>query len=196
MPTVVVTPLSIKGIGKVKPIKVLHKTPKYSIPLSKLGDNWSVSNELINELDSLTCAMYGKGRMTSVNTVRQTKINDICSGDGVMPSKNVDMGTLPPCRKSLTQHIRRVNYQVGIWKRAHISNPEVPDPVGHGWVMVDGKLEPLWYDGRMLPQQLVDAADASHDDNYESDDDSDMEDIFLAPAPQANNGDELDSDDE
>ena len=37
------------------------------------------------------------------------------------------------------------NFQVGIWKRAHIAQPDVPNPSqGHGWTMVDGSLEPLW----------------------------------------------------
>ena len=50
------------------------------------------------------------------------------------------MGNLPPCRKSLVQHIKRVNYQVGIWKRLIVPKPQVPTPDGHGWTKANGIL--------------------------------------------------------
>ena len=69
-----------------------------------------------------------------------------------------DMGALPPCSEYLLQHIKRVNYQLSICKRSHIQHPQVPDPEGHGWVHVNNRLEPLWYDCQMLPQDLADVA--------------------------------------
>ena len=51
-----------------------------------------------------------------------------CSPDGRLdPSKKIDMGTLTPCQKCLYQHIRRANYQIGIWKQAHIAEPGIPN---------------------------------------------------------------------
>lgn len=73
------------------------------------------------------------------------------------------------------QHVHRVNYQVGIWKRALQPNPDIPHPVGHGWSLVNGKLEPLWYVGSALPQQLIDAADRLQNADTESDDESGSE---------------------
>lgn len=68
-----------------------------------------------------------------------------------------------------------MNYQVGIWKKAHIANPDIPDAGdGHGWALVNQKLEPLWYEGCVLPQQLTDIAESvntSDDGDDESDDD-------------------------
>ena len=41
--------------------------------------------------------------------------------DGAMSlSKNVDLCSLPPCPKASIQHIHRVNYQMGNWRRADI----------------------------------------------------------------------------
>ena len=58
---------------------------------------------------------------------------------------------------ALEQHIRRVNYQVGIWRRAHLNNPFIPKPIeGHRCHLVDGNLEPLWVDGPILPLKLPD----------------------------------------
>ena len=34
--------------------------------------------------------------------------------------------------------------------------------MGHGWTLVDGILEPLWYEGDILPQQLTDIANPRH----------------------------------
>ena len=73
------------------------------------------------------------------------------------PANNIDIGTLPPCRKSLRQHIKRANYQTCIWKRAHVPDSEIPPPTeGHGWVLIDSKMEPLWTEEDILPQQLAD----------------------------------------
>ena len=49
--------------------------------------------------------------------------------------------------------------------KAHLSNPHVPSVEGHGWTRVDGSLEPLWYEGNMLPQLLVDECDSDDDDD-------------------------------
>jgi len=71
----------------------------------------------------------------------------------IVPSGNVDTDNLPPCRRSLSRHIRRANHQVGIWKRAHIPEPTIPKASqGHGWEEIeDGCIDPLWFDGDVLP---------------------------------------------
>ena len=61
------------------------------------------------------------------------------------------------CQGSLEQHIKRVNYQVAIWKLVLTPKPTVPSPVeGHGWTTGQQGIEPLWVDGNVLPQALVD----------------------------------------
>ena len=87
--------------------------------------------------------------------------------------RNTDMGTLPPCRKCLIQHLRRVNYQVSIWKSSHIAEPVIPvASEGHGWTRVNGGVEPLWIED-VLPRRLVDivqdTVDADSDEENESD---------------------------
>jgi hypothetical protein len=161
------TTSAFKGLGKVKPLKTLLKMPKFVPVLAKLGETWDVSNELIEDLEAFTCAIYGRARASNVNELRFSKINELCAKDEcITPSNNLDMGSLPPCRKSLEQHIRRANCQVGFWKRAHIAVFHTPDPTaGHGWTMLDGHLEPLWYDGELLPQQLADIAEGIIDNS-------------------------------
>ena len=92
----------------------------------------------------------------------------------------MDLASVPPCRKSLVQHIRRVNYQVGIWKHAHVPNPNIPLPTENiGWTLVDAKLEPPWFDGDALPKILVGIWQRSEtDDDNDGDDDDDDDENF------------------
>ena len=75
---------------------------------AKLGDNWNVSKDLIDDLEEFTCSMYGGDNSVSgkVNDLRLNHINKLCTKQGKSIPGNVDMSSLPPCRKGLTQHIR------------------------------------------------------------------------------------------
>jgi len=59
---------------------------------------------------------------------------------------------------------------VGIWKRAHVPRPSIPKAIP-GWEEENGNLDPLWYEGDMLPRELADIAQVISDDD-ESDDES------------------------
>ena len=74
---------------------------------------------------------------------------------------NIDFSQFPLCGKTLSQHIRRVNYQTGIWKLAHI-----PQPYIHGWTENNEKLVPVWCQGPIIPIDI-----AREDDTFESGDD-------------------------
>ena len=136
--------------------------------LIKLGDSWDISDDTVKKLKSLTCTLYGRtARVAKVDDLRLLHINEMCAKENAqIPFRNVDIASLPPCKKSLTQHIHKVSDQVGIWKRAHIAKPEMPNAYhGHGWKMLDGIMQPLWYEGAMLPQRRADIAldFAAHD---------------------------------
>ena len=67
-------------------------------------------------------------------------------------------------------HIRRVNYQTGIWKLAHISQPYIHLAInGHGWTENNEKLVPVWCQGPIIPIDMIDIA--KENDTLESDDD-------------------------
>ena len=79
-------------------------------------------------------------------------------------NRKVDLSKLPPCRSSLIAHIQRVNYRLAQWKRAHIADPQIPDPTdGHGWTKEGEFLEPVWSTGPILPSSLQDLVAASTD---------------------------------
>ena len=77
-----------------------------------------MTEEIINGLEAFTCNIYRKSRSQSVDEVRSTHIKEKCNwkGGAINVNKNVDLCSLPQYRKALTQHIRRANYQMAIWR--------------------------------------------------------------------------------
>ena len=61
---------AFKGIGKVKPIKLLQKHPRFQNVLAKLGEEWDVSDDVIAGLEAFTCVIYGRSRVTSVDELQ------------------------------------------------------------------------------------------------------------------------------
>ncbi|KAG0711573.1 hypothetical protein GWK47_020348 [Chionoecetes opilio] len=127
--------------------------------------------------------------------MRHLRINELCAKENrLLPSGNVDMASLPTCKRSLTQHIRRVNHQVGIWKRAHVPRPRIPKASqGHGWEEENGHMDPVWYEGDLLPRQLADIAQVAPDDADSGDDSSDSTCDEMEPAWESD-GDDSDDD--
>ncbi|KAK3581893.1 hypothetical protein CHS0354_024206 [Potamilus streckersoni] len=84
--------------------------------LASFGDSWEVPDESFDELEAVICGMYGRPRFS------KSRLYVIMDKSGVderlKPSCSVD-NILPPCRTSLEQHMKRVNYQVDIRKIAH-----------------------------------------------------------------------------
>jgi len=59
------------------------------------------------------------------------------------PKKNADLTTVPPPRVCLQEHVKRVIYQVAIWKHSYIHNPVISPPTDDSeWVMVEQNTEP------------------------------------------------------
>ena len=114
-----------------------------------------------------------------MNDLRVTRINKLCIKTGKTIPRNVDMASLPPCRRTLEQHVRRANYQVAVWKAAGEAKPAIPSPdQDHGWIMAEEGLQPMWYEGDSLPENLQDVSEdqESHEESDDSDTESDSED--------------------
>ena len=77
----------------------------------------------------------------------------------------VDLYKLPPCYNSYITHIWRVNFQVRRLKLSQVMIPEIPNPEdGHGWIRLEGRLEPHWTDGPILPDKVIDLLSNREDD--------------------------------
>ena len=135
---------AFKGIGKIKPMKIIEKKTELANSLSKLGDSWEVDDETLKALETLTCCFYGSFRTTSLSSLRLFLLSKRCDSEGKLdPKRSVDLSSLPPCFLTLEQHIKRCNLQIGIWKRAIENFPEIPNASGHGLVLNKGAIEPI-----------------------------------------------------
>lgn len=187
------TTSAFKGIGKVKPLKILQKKTKYQEVFSRLGESWIAMDDLFLSLEEFTCVMYSmKTKTREVDRLRHQMLEMKC-GQSLNSKKNVDLSSLPPPRVCLYEHVRRVNYQVGIWKRAHCPKPEIPHPAAdHGWTMNDRKLEPCWFKGPAIPTSMADVLDTT-DKNEMADADA-SDDDFDEDDEDATDSDDSDSD--
>ena len=126
----------LKGIGKVKPIKVLQKNAKFNALLARLGDNWEILDDMLWDAEELTCVLFGKPQFKSVNELRFHLLKAKSGSEDKITNKtNIEITNMPPCNDSLREHVRRVTYWVVIWKRVHVTKPDGPNPsTVHGWV--------------------------------------------------------------
>ncbi|KAK3700755.1 hypothetical protein QZH41_010937 [Actinostola sp. cb2023] len=170
---------AFKGKGKIGPLKKLQNHPKYHVAFRKLGDEWSVEDETIDEIEEFTCLMYGYAREKSLNTVRSIMLKKMVGEDEQMTTKSkVDLSRLPPCRDNLVPHIGRVNYRLANYKcadKAIFWRPNPYDP-GQGWQKTEeGLLEPVWSCGPILPLSLIDLLEKTAEDVDEEGDEQDVD---------------------
>ena len=98
-----------------------EKNEKYQTALKMLGQNRECSEVLLRDIETVVCAMYGYPKYCDINNLRYELFVKRFELKGqVLNSYNgIDMNLLPQCRSSLEMHIKRVNYQVYVWLRAH-----------------------------------------------------------------------------
>ena len=73
----------------------------------------------------------------------------------------IDSNQLPPCTDCLRMHSLRANYQAAVWRRSLQSCPQVPSPVGYGWVHEESKLSIKWMRGEPAPAALLESLSCS-----------------------------------
>ena len=81
---------------------------------------------------------------------------------------------MPPCQAVLLNKIRRTNFVVHLWKRAHLANPCILIPDEHGWTLEGSVYNMNWYNGEQLPQSVADILFLT-DDSVEEDDEDDID---------------------
>ncbi|CAJ1061367.1 hypothetical protein XNOV1_A031607 [Xyrichtys novacula] len=149
---------TFKGKGKVRPMKLLNKQSKFIEIFAAVGNSWELDGFVLSGIEEFTCHLYSFGpRVKRVDEAREIRVQKMC-GLELRPGLSIDLSTFPPCKRVLIQHIKRVNFQVCIWKRAHENNPAIPSPLDNGFHlnMENGKLEPLWFEGDVIPKALID----------------------------------------
>ena len=108
---------------------------------------------------SFFCQLYGF-RTSNIVEVRYKAFMRMCSGTGrelLARIKKINSSSLPPCTKTLSNHIKRAHYVARMWRRAvHINPTAEASPTDCGWKLTQNCLQPDWYPGSSVPEsQLV-----------------------------------------
>ena len=54
---------------------------KYENALVQLGNEWTIQDCVMNELEALTCHCYGRQITQTVNQARYSRVDDLCNKD-------------------------------------------------------------------------------------------------------------------
>ena len=100
--------------------------------LSSIGEG-ELAEGKMKEVEKFVCKMYKLNHIASVDEARV-----------ILFPKKGKPDALPPTSDALSLHVRRAHYQTLVWKQAHCSEPNLPDPQTLGWKRIaDNKLQPL-----------------------------------------------------
>ena len=131
-------------------------------------------------IEEYVCAMHGVRNVTDVNEARYhlfRKLYAATKPDQPLEKiKSSDPCCLAPCKTVLEQKLRRTNYVARIWRNARLAQPvefgpESPD--GHGWRVVNDKLQFVWFEGPQNPPNV--SFDSLDEDDGDSEDDDDIQ---------------------
>uniref|UniRef100_UPI00358F73A3 uncharacterized protein n=1 Tax=Myxine glutinosa TaxID=7769 RepID=UPI00358F73A3 len=125
---------SFYGKGKKKAFNLLLKERELCNALKDLGEHFDIQLDLVAALEVFVCKLYGQHSVTTVNEARYNMFR---------LARKSEI-TMPPNQDALREHIKRANYQAGIYKRSLQPNAEIPVPDGHGWKMESGELVINW----------------------------------------------------
>lgn len=97
-----------------------------------LGQEKEADEETLRKCKAFLCDIYptSKKRPQTADELRHITF---CQ-------KKQKNETLPSTSNSVQQHNHRVNNQIHIWRCSLDSLQQIPSPVGHGWVIKDGKM--------------------------------------------------------
>ena len=114
--------------GKTNALKLLTTRENIQHMFFKLGEEWNLSPQFMNELEAITCLLYtAKGASVKIIDLRYNLFR--------AKKREIESHQLPPYRDCLEKHRQRANYQAGISKRCLEQDPQLPSPVyvGRGW---------------------------------------------------------------
>ena len=72
--------------------------------------------------------------------------------------------TLPPTYDALSFHIKRAHYQASIWRQAHLSFPDIPEPETSGWKLVNEELQPVLISKAPVPDSCLETVPTNKQD--------------------------------
>ena len=113
-------------------------------------------------ISSYVSSLYGF-KTSDINEARYKSFLRMSGGKDKNPLariKKINCASLPPCAKSMGNHIKRAHFIAMIWKRADQMDPtNRMRPVDYGWRELQNGLEPDWFPGHPVPESLTQPLD-------------------------------------
>ena len=134
-----------KWKGKKKGLEVLQKDESLT-QLEELGNAADFPDTLTDVCISFVCRLYKPNG-------QERDIDRLCYK--IFCKKPRQNERLPPCKDSIVQHCRRVNYQCFLWKHALCAQQEITSPNGKGWTVKDGNVEPVLMSQDSAPREIT-----------------------------------------
>ena len=122
--------------GKPAPVNMLKQHPEFLHTFAQLGTSLQLPSPVFDELKQPTCLLYGGSVTRDINKLRFEKFLErfrTKQGELLTSCSGVDVSFLPPCRSSLSKHIKGVSYQTFIWSQADRATQILSPPDAHGW---------------------------------------------------------------
>lgn len=138
------------GRGKLKPLSLLVGNEDYIDVFCSLGEELSLTNEMIRKLERFVIHMYGKKPTSQTLSIDDIRYSLYCQRGG-----KTSFAHLPPCLNVLTQHCIRANYQTFIWRQCFTPIIDLDVPNNHGWCMNEGKLDIQWMTCNPAPEEVI-----------------------------------------
>uniref|UniRef100_UPI00358DF722 uncharacterized protein n=1 Tax=Myxine glutinosa TaxID=7769 RepID=UPI00358DF722 len=138
------------GKGKKKALNLILKNPELCGALKDLGERFDIHPDMMEALETFVCKLYGQHNITTVNEARYNMFR-------LARTSEI---TMPPNQDALRQHIKRANYQAGIYKRSLQPIPDIPDPDGYGWMMEE-ELAINWMTLPPAPDSVMELANCT-----------------------------------
>lgn len=112
--------------------------------------NGDLNDDKIKSAEKFVCQIYGSAGEEDIDKVRVKLF---------IGSRS--MQTLPPTSDALRFHIQRVHYQASVWRQAHCTHPNLPEPTTHGWKLMDGQLVPILMSLPAVPESCLEVVSCS-----------------------------------
>ena len=150
--------------SKIHPLDIMLKIPKYISSFAKLGDKQFIPLEILQNIESFVCCLYGYPKETSVNMTRHLLFqHKFAPRPGCNPLdkiKGIHPSSMPPCKSVLMEKLKRANLVCATWKQSLDPNPHSMDPKCHGWQVMDGCYKIMWFTGKQLPDAVCDCIES------------------------------------
>ena len=142
--------------GKVKPLQLLSNSTNSQKHINALQ---SLASDVdVEGITSFVCAMYGEEAI-DIDDVRYAsfmRMNAVKKQNLQNGIRKMNCALLPPCSRTLRNHIKRSSYVTKMWKNAHEPIPTSGNnPLDYGWKLTDDCYQPDWFSGYQIPENLV-----------------------------------------